>query len=66
MKYSRLHNRVQSPSYEDRYGQITCNIFAEEEYTIQYYQNNTGIPAHYSTRDTQKVEDDNHLSRTEI
>ena len=31
-EYSGFHDRVQGLSYEDRYRQITCNIFTKEEH----------------------------------
>ena len=40
----------------------TCNIFAEEECLDKHYKNNTRILTNDSTKNTQKIEDNNHLS----
>jgi len=52
MKYGRLHDRVWGLSYEGRYRQTTCNIFAEKKCITRYHEDHIEISAYCSTRDT--------------
>ena len=51
IEHSRLHDRVQSLSYEDRYRWPAHNIFVEEEYMTRYHQDHIRISTHCGTRD---------------
>ena len=43
-----------------------CDILTEEVCLDRYHQDDTGIPTNGSTRNTQKIEGGNHLSRIGI
>jgi len=46
---------------------MSCMQFLIEEKCItRHYQDNIGIPTNFSTRDTQRVEDVNNISRIRI
>ena len=52
--------------YEGRYGWAACHLFIEEEYLIGHDQDNFGLSTYSCTRDTQRIESGNNISRTRV